>query len=251
MYWHSYTLLRTEFPSLQVGPSFRRAVASNTPNIVLYKSVTLDSDLVKPTGIDVYVITGSNTVTTGDYTVDSGIHIVVDPPQVGGSLSKFLSNIFGISNDTKDIIIYEMSDGSILSSSNTYKLYKLEDKKYNIVKVEEESIGEYSLGKEENLRTIKGKIYIKGLEEGQYKLVGNDNKELDFEIYEDGVSNNIREKISTNAEKKTTVLATLILQLRTGVTKVPYIPIILMLIVLILALVAILKRNNKKCKVIE
>ena len=237
------------FMSLQAAVNY--AVASNTPNITLYKSVTLDSDLVKPTGIDVYVITGSNTVTTGDYTVDSGIHIVVDPPQVGGSLNKFLSNIFGISNDTKDIIIYEMSDGSTLSSSNTYKLYKLEDNNYNIVKVEEESIGEYSLGKEENLRTIKGKIYIKGLEVGQYKLVGNDNKELDFEIYEDGVSNNIREKTSNNAEKKTTVLATLILQLRTGVTKVPYIPIILMLIVLILALVAILKKNNKKCKVIE
>ena len=231
------------FMSLQAAVNY--AVASNTPNIVLYKSVTLDSDLVKPTGIEVYVITGSNTVTTGSYTVDSGIHIVVDPPQVGSSLYRFLSSIMGTDIGENNIIVYQMEDGSKLESNKTYKVYKLVDNEYKIINFSEEELGEYTIGNEiDTLRTVKGRIMLNSLSTGQYKVVGSDNKELDFEIYEDGISHNIRRNTGTSAKVITSVVATLILQLRTGYNRISFMLLTFILLILIMLLFAVKKRKK-------
>ena len=132
-----------------------------------------------------------------------------------------------------------MNDGSRLQSTETYKLYKLIDNNYKIVKVNENYVGDYDIGHEtEEMHTTRGNIYIYGIGEGTYKLVGTDTKEITFEVRENDVSSNIRINNKVKTNRSVSVIATLILQLQTGVTRSPYTLIILVLIVMILGFIA-------------
>ena len=225
------------FLSLQSAINY--ASNNNIENIQMYKSITLEDNLVKPEGgSNVKIYLGNYTITTGDYTLDDGIEIV-NGTAPGASLSRFLANITGTEINPRNIVIFEMEDGSKLDPSVTYKLYKIIDGNNKIVRVKENSIGDYDLGLEtEDLRTTRSRIYINDIGEGTYKLVGSDLKELTFTIDATTVSNNIRINNGSKTNRTVEAIATLILQLQTGVVRHPYILIIMILIVLILSAIA-------------
>ena len=227
------------FPSLQSAINSCPTDGSDC-NITILTNITLTEALTVPTGVVAKVYLNGHTVGPDTYiTNHSGtgsIEIISGTPNgVGGAIYRFLASITGAEINPRDIIIYQMEDGSELLSSSTYKLYKLMDNDYKIIKVNETEIGFYELGTDtNNLRTTTGKINIREIGEGTYKLVGSDGKELEFEIMANGVSNNIRiDRYSSKKNVTATAIATLILQLQTGVTRNPYILIILLILLTI------------------
>ena len=140
-----------------------------------------------------------------------------------------------------------MEDGNPLVETESYKLYQLKDGQYRIVTMTEDELGTYSnLGSIEKLRTIKGKLYLNGIETGSYKLVSNNNREIDFDIYEDSVSTNIRINNSLpSAKVVSSSVATLILTFGTGIARTPWMLILLVLIIVLL-LLYILRDKKKK-----
>ncbi len=226
------------FTSLQSAINY--AVRSNVSIVTLYKNVILEDNLTKPDGIDVNIYLNGNTITNSGYTISEGINIVTneEPEGLGGAIYKFLANVMGTKINPKNIVIYQMNDGNMLDSTSIYKLYKLDNNEYKIVKVNEDSVGNYSVGNGiDELRTNRGKIYINDIGEGSYKLVSID-KELLFEIKSDSVSENIRINNSENDNRKSTSLSTLILTLQTGTIRYPFIIIIMLLIIMLLSLIA-------------
>ena len=233
------------FLSLQSAVNY--ASNNGIENIQLFKSVILEDNLVLPAGgSTVKIHLNGNTITQGSYTIDSGITLDsgIAP---GASVARFLANISGQEINPRNIVIYELEDGSSLDANNTYKLYKEIGGELKIVKVKENEIGDYDLGYDkEILRTTRSRIYINGIGEGTYKLVGSDSKEITFTIYHDGVSSNIRENNNINGNRVSTAIATLILSLQTGMVRNPYILIIMILIVGILGFIALKKNQEYK-----
>ena len=215
--------------------------------IQLYKNVVLETALVKPSaGSNVKIYKGSYTIGPEEYYQVPGI-TVVEGTAPSASLSRFLANVSGTEVNPKNIIIFEMSDGNKLDASEIYKLYKIVDGQEKIIKVNEDDIGTYELGSEtENLRTVDGKIYINGIGEGEYKLVSDNNREVVFTIDYAGVSNNIRENHSIKISRTTSAIATLILQLQTGMVCSPYILIIMILVIGILGFIAYQKYKKEE-----
>lgn len=143
-----------------------------------------------------------------------------------------------------------MDNGEELSPATTYKLYKLMDGEYKVVRVKENEIGDYSLGAEkEILRTTTGQINIKGIGEGNYKLVGSDSKELTFDINENSVSSNIRvDRYSSKAKQTIHVVATLILTLQTGVIRQPFVVVISILLLTTIGFITYKKYRKEDLK---
>lgn len=148
----------------------------------------------------------------------------------------------------KNIIVYEMSDGSKLSTENTYNLYKKVDNEYKLLNMEkDEEVGRYITGSNNSeMTSIKGRIYLNNLEEGSYKLVSSDNKDIEFTITEDGkVNGNILE--NTNEKRKVieSALAYLIITIQTGVNQIKYIIYIVAMVSIILGLYFAFKEQRK------
>ena len=236
------------FLSLQSAVNY--ASNNEIENIQLFKSVILEDNLVLPVGgSTVKIHLNGNTITQGSYTIDPGITLDSGTAP-GASVARFLANIAGEEINPRNIVIYELEDGSKLEANNTYKLYKEIGGELKIVKVKENEIGDYDLGYDkEILRTTRSRIYINGIGEGTYKLVGSDSKEITFTIYHDGVSSNIRENNNINGSRVSTAVATLILSLQTGMVRNPYILIMMILIVGILGFIAL--KKNQEYKVLE
>ena len=176
------------------------------------------------------------------YTIDSNINI--NNGGVGGSISKILADTFDITNDPKDIIIYELSDGSKLETNKTYKLYR--DGKS--VKLEKEEFGKYRYqGDNENLTPIKGRLYIDNLQKGSYKLESSDGKYIEFSIDSDGnISGNVVENngINRKTSSSSTAVAELILQIQTGITRHYYLLLIIPIILIIITLMIIIRKRK-------
>ena len=225
------------FLSLQAAVNY--ASNNNIENIQLYKSVTLEDNIVKPeSGSNVKIYLGGNTITEGSYTIGEGIELV-EGTAPSASISRFLASITGTEINPRNIIIFEMSDGSKLEANVTYKLYKLTDNGYKIVKLKENELGDYDIGSTvEKMNTARGKLYINQIGEGNYKLVGTDDKEVNFEITSEGISNNIRINNGVRKNRIVETIATLILSLQTGVVRNPYVLMIMILIVIILSFIA-------------
>ncbi len=227
------------------------AVEENKPtNMILYTNYTLEENIVIPENktiefyLNGYSINYNGYAFTGDGTIN--FHDGV-PSGVGGAIYRFLANITGTEINPKDITIYQMDNGEELLPETTYKLYKLMDGEYKIVKINENEIGDYELGSEkEILRTTTGQINIKGIGEGSYKLVGSDSKELSFDISENSVSSNIRvDRYSSKANQTVHVVATLILTLQTGVIRKPFMIVIAMLLLTTVGFIAYKKYRKE------
>ena len=222
------------------------AANNNINAITLYADITLDSDLVIPAGKTTTIYLNGYTITENGFTIDSNITISNDPAPTGASI---LGAILG--TVSKNVIVYEMEDGTELSPERSYKLYKLDGSDYNLVKMNrDEEIGRYKPGsKDVAMKTVRSRIYLKDLSDGNYKLKDDLGKEITFVIDENGlVSPNVLEYYETNTKGRveSTAVATLILSIQTGIAKVSFTAIIFMLLIGVILLFALRKNKVKE-----
>lgn len=238
------------FTSLQTAIN---SVKDNTEsNIVIYKDIELTEDIIVPENKIINLYLNGHTITYGDYSfVKNGTLTIIDSApseSIGASIINTIEKVLNINQNGKNIIVYEMSDGSKLSTENTYNLYKKVDNEYKLLNMEkDEEVGRYITGSNNSeMTSIKGRIYLNNLEEGSYKLVSSDNKDIEFTITEDGkVNGNILE--NTNEKRKVieSALAYLIITIQTGVNQIKYIIYIVAMVSIILGLYFAFKEQRK------
>ena len=149
-------------------------------------------------------------------------NITLNTNSIGGNISRIIADIFDLSYNPVDVIIYEMSDGEKLDATETYTLYKDGE----LVKLSKEELGKYSYkGNNKDLVPIKGRLYINNLSKGSYRLESSDNRYIEFSIDDDGhLSGNVAENTnnSSSTESIAKSEAELILTIQTGIKKYYY-----------------------------
>ena len=229
------------------------SVKDNTEsNIVIYKDIELTEDIIVPENKIINLYLNGHTITYGDYSfVKNGTLTILDSApsdSIGASIINTIEKVLNINQNGKNIIVYEMSDGSKLSTENTYNLYKKVDNEYKLLNMEkDEEVGRYITGSNNSeMTSIKGRIYLNNLEEGSYKLVSNDNKDIEFTITEDGKLNgNILENTNEKRKAIETAFAYLIITIQTGVNQIKYIIYIVAIVSIILGLYFAFKEQKK------
>lgn len=220
--------------------------------ITIYSNIVFDSDITIPESKNIKLYLNGYTITYGDYSfIENGtINIIEGSEQTGlvANIVNMVKDVLNISTNARNIIIYEMEDGSKLSAEKTYKLYKENAENYNLLKMEkEEEIGRYIVGNDiDELRTVKGRIYLNNLGTGKYKLVDNEGKEISFAITDEGkLEGNIAENFQTEKTKViASAVAELILTIATG-TAVGHYFILLILISIIIVLLYLVQKQKK------
>ena len=233
------------FTSLQ--DAINSASDTNESIITLYKDVTFESNITVPANKNIKLYLNGYTLNKGSYDfTGEGKITVIDGTSTNAlaNIMESVKEVLNIEGIKKNIIIYEMDDGSAISSESTYKLYKDNEE----VILEEDAIGIYSVGNSnDEIRSANNKIYINELPKGKYKLIGDNNKEVKFEIDESGkIIGNVKENTKETRKLVSTAVAELIIMIQTGIEKVNYIMIILTLLVTISSLLYIVKKVNVK-----
>ena len=233
------------FTSLQ--DAINSASDTNESIITLYKDVTFESNITVPANKNIKLYLNGNTLNKGSYDfTGEGKITVIDGTSTNAlaNIMESVKEVLNIEGIKKNIIIYEMDDGSAISSESTYKLYKDNEE----VMLEEDAIGIYSVGNSnDEIRSANNKIYINELSKGKYKLIGDNNKEVKFEIDESGkIIGKVKENTKETRKLVSTAVAELIIMIQTGIEKVNYIMIILTLLVTISSLLYIVKKTNVK-----
>ena len=233
------------FTSLQ--DAINSASDTNESIITLYKDVTFESNITVPANKNIKLYLNGYTLNKGSYDfTGEGKITVIDGTSTNAlaNIMESVKEVLNIEGIKKNIIIYEMDDGSAISSESTYKLYKDNEE----VILEEDAIGIYSVGNSnDEVRSANNKIYINELPKGKYKLIGDNNKEVKFEIDESGkIIGNVKENTKETRKLVSTAVAELIIMIQTGIEKVNYIMIILTLLVTISSLLYIVKKTNVK-----
>ena len=233
------------FTSLQ--DAINSASDTNESIITLYKDVIFESNITVPANKNIKLYLNGYTLNKGSYDfTGEGKITVIDGTSTNAlaNIMESVKEVLNIEGIKKNIIIYEMDDGSTISSESTYKLYKDNEE----VILEEDAIGIYSVGNSnDEIRSANNKIYINELPKGKYKLIGDNNKEVKFEIDESGkIIGNVKENTKETRKLVSTAVAELIIMIQTGIEKVNYIMIILTLLVTISSLLYIVKKVNVK-----
>ena len=233
------------FTSLQ--DAINSASDTNESIITLYKDVTFESNITVPANKNIKLYLNGYTLNKGSYDfTGEGKITVIDGTSTNAlaNIMESVKEVLNIEGIKKNIIIYEMDDGSAISSESTYKLYKDNEE----VILEEDAIGIYSVGNSnDEIRSANNKIYINELPKGKYKLIGDNNKEVKFEIDESGkIIGKVKENTKETRKLVSTAVAELIIMIQTGIEKVNYIMIILTLLVTISSLLYIVKKTNVK-----
>ena len=220
--------------------------------ITIYANITLDSNIVVPAGKNIKIYLNGYTITKGNYDfTGEGKVTLIEGTNTTNALASIIENVkevLNIDDIKKNIIIYEMDDGSKITSEKTYKLYKIVDNNKEEVKLKEEEIGKYNVeNKEDEIRTVKGRIYINNLPKGNYELISNDNRKASFEITDTGkLVGKIKENINESKPVIVSAIAELIITIQTGTTYINYILIIITLLSIITSLYLMQKKTNKK-----
>ena len=227
-------------PSQALQNAINHAIGDGS-NVQAVELVT-DVDLTN----DEYSLTASMPVTINlnghDITYDStytiGSNITLNGNNLGGNLSKLLGDVFDVNSNPKNILVYELSDGSKLDTSKIYTLYR--DGK--VVGLEKQELGRYSYkGNNEELTAVRGRLYLNNLNKGSYKLVSNDNKSIEFSIDSDGnISGNVTDVKEDSSSNTSISEAELILQIQTGITRHYYLLLIIPIILIIITLMIII-----------
>ena len=217
--------------------------ANSGRGVDLLQDITIDQNLTATTPVTVYRNGHTETFEPG-ITATNVTFINGQAPLA--SLARLLGNVAGSGDDGNNIVIYEMNDGSELTTTKTYELY-LDG---NLIGLNEEEAGIYSYrGNTNELRPIKGKIYINELTSGNYKLKSSDNKVLDFSIDSDGnITGNVKKynKPDSGSSIYATSIAELIIAIQTGMIRFNYLLLIIPIIIIILLLLFLIRKNNKK-----
>ena len=220
--------------------------------IAIYANITLDSNIVVPAGKNIKIYLNGYTITKGNYDfTGEGKVTLIEGTNTTNALASIIENVkevLNIEDINKNIIIYEMDDGSKITSEKTYKLYKIVDNNKEEVKLKEEEIGKYNVeNKEDEIRTVKGRIYINNLPKGNYELISNDNRKASFEITDTGkLVGKIKENINESKPVIVSAITELIITIQTGTTYINYILIIITLLSIITSLYLVQKKTNKK-----
>ena len=221
-------------------------------NIVIYKDIELTEDITIPANKIINLYLNNHVITYNGYEfVKNGTLEIIDTGLPSNTFASIVNSIKKILNNNvtrKNIIVYEMQDGSKLNSENTYNLYKKVDNDYKIINMEKnEEAGRYNIGMNiKDMTPIKGRIYINDIEPGSYKLSDNTNNEITFVITEDGkINGNVKENINEKEKIVAISLAYLIITIQTGVERVKYLMYIIILVALIIGLMVLLKKQNK------
>ena len=233
------------FTSLQ--DAINSASDTNESIITLYKDVTFESNITVPANKNIKLYLNGYTLNKGSYDfTGEGKITVIDGTSTNAlaNIMESVKEVLNIEGIKKNIIIYGMDDGSAISSESTYKLYKDNEE----VILEEDAIGIYSVGNSnDEIRSANNKIYINELPKGKYKLIGDNNKKVKFEIDESGkIIGKVKENTKETRKLVSTAVAELIIMIQTGIEKVNYIMIILTLLVTISSLLYIVKKTNVK-----
>ena len=231
--------------ALQNAINFAIGDGTNVRNVNLVTNVDLVNDEYSITAsAPVTINTNGNTINTDDtYNLDS--KITLNTSEVGGSISKLLGDVFDINSNPKNILIYELSDGSELDTTKTYKLYR----DNALIGLEKVELGRYKYkGKTEELMPIKGRLYLDNLNKGSYRLVSSDNKSIEFSIDESGnISGNVVEYNHTDDKSSSAIsTAELILSIQTGMTRHYYLLLLIPIISIIITLMIIIRYNKKR-----
>ena len=231
--------------ALQNAINFAIGDGTNVRNVNLVTNVDLVNDEYSITAsTPVTINTNGNTINTDDtYNLDS--KITLNTSEVGGSISKLLGDVFDINSNPKNILIYELSDGSELDTTKTYKLYR----DNALIGLEKVELGRYKYkGKTEELMPIKGRLYLDNLNKGSYRLVSSDNKSIEFSIDESGnISGNVVEYNHTDDKSSSAIsTAELILSIQTGITRHYYLLLLIPIISIIITLMIIIRYNKKR-----
>ena len=231
-------------PSQALQNAINHAIGDGS-NVQAVDLVT-DVDLIN----DEYSLTASMPVTINlnghDITYDStytiGSNITLNGNNLGGNLSKLLGDVFDVNSNPKNILVYELSDGSKLDTSKIYTLYR--DGK--VVGLEKRELGRYSYkGNNEELTAVRGRLYLNNLNKGSYKLVSNDNKSIEFSIDSDGnISGNVTDVKEDSSSNTSISEAELILQIQTGITRHYYLLLIIPIILIIITLMIIIRKRK-------
>ena len=219
-------------------------------NIVLYANITLNDNIVVPATKIINVYLNGYTINRGDYTItNNGTFELKEgtPSSLGANIVESIKDALNISDRTKNVIIYEMEDGSQLSAENVYTLYKKANSEYQLMTMERgEEIGRYVIGRgQSEMTTVRGRLYIENLTSGEYKVKDNKGKEISFTIDDDlKVTGNVIEnnRPSTNENLVSTAIAELIIAIQTGITRINY----LVLITIMLGIIGVLYLINRK-----
>ncbi len=222
-------------------------------NVILYSNVTLSEDITIKSGQNIKLYLNNFTITYSGHNfikeADGNIEVISGRPQGAalGNIVNKVKEVLNIDQVTKDIIIYEMEDGSKLSPEKTYTLYKLEDGNYDVVMMDEEDqVGRYIKGNSiKDMHTVRGRLYINDLPKGNYKLLDNDGKEILFNITSEGqIYGNIRESIQgVSTTLVATAMTELIISIQTGNAKSSLF-VLLSLVAVICVLLYLIKRQN-------
>ncbi len=219
--------------------------------ITIYANITLDSNIVVPAGKTINIYLNGYTITKGNYDfTGEGKVTLIEGTNTTNALASIIENVkevLNIDDIKKNIIIYEMDDGSKITSEKTYKLYKIVDNNKEEVKLKEEEIGKYNVeNKEDEIRTVKNRIYINNLPKGNYELISNDNRKASFEITDTGkLVGKIKENINESKPVIISAIAELIITIQTGTTYINYILIIITLLSIITSLYLMQKKINQ------
>ena len=223
------------------------------PDVTIYLNITLDADLINNSSYTVNIISNGYTINTGSYNVPSNITLDGEPivsGGLGGDIINGIRNALGATDNTKDIIVYEMSDGSSLSTENHYRLYSYNGSDYDLVEMDrDEEVARYTPGRGvTNMKPIKGRLYLTGLEAGSYKVTDDNGSEVTFTINDDGsISGHVKEYVmNKDARVEATGMAKLVITIQTGIRKVNYMLIAISLIAVLSVMFVIQKRNQNK-----
>ncbi len=211
-------------------------------DVTLYSNITLNSNILVSANKKIKLYLNGYSITYGDYnfTKEGSLEIITNNSNtVAGNIINTVKDILNISNVSKNIIVYEMDDGSKLDANKEYTLYLNGEKvKMN----EEDNLGRYSLGnKEEIMKTVRERLYLNKLYEGKYEVVSDDGNKATFWITKEGqVLGTARENI-VNEENNlvSSAFAELIITIQTGIIKGRYILLLSLISVIMLLLFSI------------
>ena len=245
---YSFASVGTITPSdaLQNAVNFAKGNGTNIRNVDLLTNIDLINDQ------RIVTSTVPITINTNGYSINQNStyylssNITLNNNSLGGNISRIIADIFDLSYNPIDIIVYEMNDGTNLDSLETYKLYKDGE----LVTLAKEELGRYRYkGKNEDLVPIKGRLYIDNLSKGSYRLESSDNKYIEFSIDDEGhISGNVVENTKNSSSSSATAKseAELILSIQTGITKHYYVLAIIPSVLLIILLLLIMKKYKER-----
>ena len=244
------------YSSLQqaVNKAVLNTVDGVTPNVTIYHNIELDADLTVASGYTVNIISNGYTISTNNHTVDPNILLDGEPitdSSLGGDIVNSLRNALGLNPNTKDVLIYEMSDGSTLSSENHYRLYEYNGSDYELVTLDRGSeVARYTPGRGiTNMKPIKGRLYLIDLEPGNYKVTDDNGSEVTFTINDDlTLSGHVKEYVSSNNNIEANGEAKLLISIQTGIRKVNYLFIAMSIIVILSVMFILQKKKNQTNK---